>query len=735
MKNAIYLYAGYFRRLLTVILCLVSLSLYYSSDSRAGEFHNDLSLQGFTGLFNTPNAEVTDEGKFYALYSNQRESQFLIRDAREDNYLFSVGLFSFLELGGRLTDAPNITPGVDLTHLTANFKVKVPFIPKGYYLPDLAFGMQDVAGGSTVKLQTKYAVATEELWRFRFSVGYGTGPDRMKGAFGGAEIKAFDWLYLIGENDTRETNVGARLVTPVFFGIPVNLQVTAKTSLSYKPGNFEFGFGLQFPLGLDHNNNTPVPERKGHEEPSPAVFEPAHVPIPDQTARQSDNGAPKHSDVGMIEERNPGGEARAGLSKLLEKLVKEGFQNVRVGTKDNQLLVVEYENSRYMHNELDGVGVVAGIVVDTISTGYEKLCLIMKKQGIRILSISAPLKYFDLFLHDASMLDEFNDSLWITTDIQNDEDVEYIDGYSHPSWLRSSLILYPGLTTFVGTEVGVFDYLLSLKLDYYLNIWKGAVVNARWDIPFSWSKNFDDGGAFRDYRNSSRIERAMLFQAIKIAPDLMLNLGGGMVLHDAYGTLNEAMWTPGNGAHQFMLKQAYVSSKDSQHQIQRNEVYLGSYRFYFNPLDLYLTGTGGKFFDNDKGFNIELKRFFGDTAFSVYYTNSRTTAHENDQVGGVQVAFPLTPRQEMKPYPLQLKGYDEWSYAQEVKIVSPGSVNSVNTSVGVNPQPAYNLEHIFYNRDRLTEMYIRKHLLRLRDAYITYRNNAGLWSRLADFGQ
>ena len=44
----------------------------------------------------------------------------------------------------------------------------------------------------------------------------------------------------------------------------------------------------------------------------------------------------------------------------------------------------------------------------------------------------------------------------------------------------------------------------------------------------------------------------------------------------------------------------------------------------------------------------------------------------------------------------------------------------MNTSIGNDPQPAYNLERVFYNGDRLSEDYIRKHLLRLRDAYMTY---------------
>jgi hypothetical protein len=720
MKNTINSPAGPFRRILPVLFCLAALTLLNFSDSRAGEFHNALSLQGFTGLLNTPNAEVTDEGSFYALYSNQRESQFPPRNAREESYLFSVGLFSFAELGGRLTDA--VRPGrSNLTDLSANFKVRVPFIPKGYYLPDLAFGMQDIGGGAK-NLQTKYLVATEELWRFRLSLGYGFGPDRMKGVFGGAEIKAFDWLYLVGENDTKETNVGVRLVSPEFFRIPVKLQVTAKSSLDHRPGNLEFGFGLQFPLGFDHHSTRPAPQDQGTGEgPAPAGALPAQGPLRQEPAGEPAGGAPGRAAAGMPVERSRDTDSRARLAQVMERLAAAGFQNIRVGEKGSQMLVVEYENSRFMHNELDGLGVVGAIVADTVPSGYDTLSLVMKKKDIRVLALIAPLRDFNLFLHDADTLDDFRQMLRITTDIRDDEDVDYIGGGdSRPSWLRSSLVLSPGLKTFVGTEVGVFDYLLSLKLDYYLNLWKGAVVNARWDIPTAWSENFDDGKVFSSSRANSRLERAMLFQAIKLGPDVMVNLGGGMVLHDAYGTLNEAMWTPGNGSQRFSVKQAYISGNDSQDRKTRNEVYLGAYRFYLDSLDLYLIGTGGRFFDNDKGFSVELKRLFGDTAFSVFYKNSQVPAGEHVQVGGVQVTFPLTPRREMKPYPLQVRGSDEWSYAQEVKIVSPGKANTVATSIGVNPQPAFNLEHIFYNRDRLSEMYIRKHLLRLRDAYLTY---------------
>jgi hypothetical protein len=671
-----------------------------------GEFHNALSLQGFTGLLNTPNAEVTDEGKAYILFSNQKESQWRDRVSREESYIFSVGLFSFAEIGGRLTEAPGA-----VRDLSANAKVKLPFSSIRYFLPDIAFGMQDMGGGAK-NLQTKYVVATEELWRLRFSLGYGAGPDRMDGVFGGIEFKTFDWLYLIGEHDTKETNIGIRLVTPEMFGLPVNLQATAKTSLDYRSGNMEFGIGLQFPLGARYyKNRTHQAEEDGARPPQPETEREAASPLPAAGGEKS---------FGQDD-------SDGGLQRLREKLVAGGFLNVRVGADaEKALLVIEYENSRYNHNELDALGVVAGLAVDTVTTDFEIIQLIIRKKGIRLLQVSAALSDFRKFLHDTGKSAQLYGSLEITPEVVIDKAVRFIDGDANSSLLKSELVVYPGLKTYVGTEVGVFDYLLSVKPDYYLNLWKGAVVNARFDIPVSWSQNFNDGKVFRNSRESSQADRFMLFQAIKATPRVMLNLGAGMILHDTYGTVNELMWTPGDGNHRFLLKQVYTSSSDPQALYQSNRAYLGSYRYYFGPLDLHLEGTAGQFLDNDRGFSIELKRFFGDTAFSLFYKNSWTEAktnvdREHVQMGGVQISIPLTPRRDMKPSIVQVKGSNEWSYVQETKIVTPGNANNVNTSIGMDPQMGYNLERVYYNRDRLSEEYIRMHLPRLRDAYLTYR--------------
>jgi hypothetical protein len=685
-------------RFIFIILALAFPAL---ASAQPAAFHDSISLQGFTGLLNTPNAATTEEGKIYLSYSNQEEPQWRKRTPHQDNVMVSLGLFDLVELGARLVEAPKVA-----RDLSGSFKVRVPFIPKGGYLPQVAVGMQDIGGGSKY-LQTSYVVASEELWRLRLSVGYGTGPDRMKGVFGGVELKACDWLYLLAEHDTTEANVGIRLVTPSLFGYPVNLQATAKSSLDHEPGHPEFAVGLQFPLGVDHHYSAALPTAASTASTATTA---TTAPAPPKSTTAA---APT---ITTAEPFQQAMEATLQLQVLLNKLTRDGFENVRVGA-DGKTLVVEYENARYNHNELDAFGVVAGLAQLEAPPSFEYLRLVEKKKDVAILQLEMPLAELRAFLADAANEGSFDSSLKISRDVTGSQRTVFVPGDRNSSALKASLMLYPGLVTYVGTELSAFDYLLSLKPDLYLNLWKGAVIEARADIPVSWSSNFDDGKRLRGDRHDPRLDRLMIFQAIKPAPSLMAIVGGGMVLAESYGTANELVWTPGAGNHQVKVGQVYASGGDSK---ERDEEYLGSYRYFFSPLDLYLQGTGGKFLTRDKGFVGELRRYFGDTAVTLFYKNSTTEQGKNFQIGGIQFDLPLTPRRDMKPYLVQVRGADDWSYAQETSIAKEGRSNLVGAAVGVRLEPPYNLNRTFYNRDRLSDDYIRNHLLRLRDAYRRY---------------
>lgn len=674
-----------------LLALIIGFSLQLTPPCRAAEFSPAPSLQGFTGLLNTPSALVTPEGRLDALFTNQIEDKWRGSTPRQENYLFSIGLFPFMELGGRVTEAPRVA-----RDLSGNIKLSTaPLFADSPLLPVIAVGVQDIGGGSPF-LRTVYAVASETIGPLRLSIGYGKGPDRMEGLFGGGELRAFDWLHLIGEYDTKETNVGLRLLTPPLPWLPLGIHATAKTSLDHRPDHPEFAIGFRMPLGSDHHAVAPI------------MPEPTAPPTLPASATKPNAEEP-------VPARPP---ATNRLSSLRRQLVSDGFLNVRIGVKGAELLVIEYENSRFNHNELDGMGVVLG---RALASGQqtERLRLVLLKRGIRTLMLEAPTAKFAAFFADADARAALIADLRISPDITDDPALAWDNNAPDASnSLKAEAVLYPHLNTFVASDVGVFDYYLSLKTDGYLTLWPGAALNARFTSPLSWSENFDDGKEYRRFRNNRSFERLMLFQAAKVAPTLWLSASGGMILDRLYGTLNEAVWSPGDGSHRFRLKQMYAVNDETK---GVKEVYLASYRYRYAPLDLSLEASAGRFYDRDRGFTTELKRFFGDTSFAVYYKNSRNAADERVEVGGITFTFPITPRRDMPSYPLRVRGTDEWGYSQETEIVSPGNGrNWVGRSIGLNPQVAYNIERVFQNRDRLDAGYIRQHLPRLRDAWLTY---------------
>jgi len=713
--------------------CICSLVSGRVLASEPAPFHRALSLEGFTGVLNTPNAYVTEEGWLDALYTNQKESQWRNKVPFEDNYLFSIGFFNFIELGGRFFEAPHA--GRDLS---GNLKVTSAFLTRDHpLLPVLGIGVQDLGGGDT-HLKTKYIVASEDLWRLRLSAGYGNGPDRMKGAFAGGEFKAHEWVYLLGEYDTKETNVGARVILPQFWKVPIRFTATAKTSLSYKPGNFDVAVGLTLPLDFKMRRpepaaQGPLPAAADQKQGKPDGEQAAPNTAPGQGAPAGAASLPKgpaaqpgpQSGAPAAPSVKTGaapGTGTADLAGLRDSMVKEGFLNIRVGAQ-GRTLVVEYENTIFNHNELDALGLVSGLACRAAGDSFDNLRLVIKKRNIRLATVTAPLPDLRAFLEAGA--GDLREQIRFDFDTAEAADTVFLAPRENSGMLNTSLILAPGLTTFVGTEVGAFDYLLSVKPELTTALWSGAALHARWDLPVAWSSNLEDGKTYRSSRHPAQIERLMLFQALQPLPAVTLQLGAGMIVHGRYGMLNEALWSPGDGEHRFGVVQGM--DRDSTTKKDSN-VLLGTYRYYYSPLDLSLVASAGRFWAEDEGGSLELKRFWEDTAVSLYYKNTRGTDQKRWQAAGIQFSFPLTPRRDMKPLAkLQLRGSDEWGYAQETTLKnnnynnSRGSLNYLAPyPLAVVPQPATALSRTFFNRDRLSAAYIRQHLARLREAWLKY---------------
>ncbi len=712
-----------------VLLCLATrLHAQANQDS-------SLSLQGFSGVLNTPNAHVQREGTVDVLYTNQRENLPLSGiPAWEDNYFFSVGMFSFAEVGARLT---NIPPTGIYTKgdrdLSVNGKLSTaPLTSHFRFSPTLAVGVEDV-GGASHFFDTTYVVASADpLGWLRVSAGYGTGPDRMKGAFGGVELRAHDWVTLLGDYDTRDTNVGVRLSAPPLPYIRARLTGTLSRSIENSKGLVLTG-GFTMPLNFKESSRQRAASTSAHDtlwgaltakkvrpaapnsvSPPIATSGPVNPAIPPTVASIP---APEPSPQ-VNEASSQINEALlASMVSLQARLVKAGFVNVRVGLQ-GKTLVVEYENIRYNHSELDAIGVVAGVASQGAGNGAEELRMVVRRKGLALLQIEAPLLPLRNWLDGNESIQP--PALTVSQKVTPEDRIPFVIGDTNPGRLKPSLMVYPSLITLVGTDYGLFDYQLSIRPELQLPLWAGATGVARADIPVAWTPNLDNGQVYSSYRTPARLDRLMFFQAIPLAPGLVANLGAGKILDSDKGTLNELSWTLGGGMNRFKVTQSWGRDVGTT----RN-VLLGSYRYFLARHDLAFEGTGGRFYGQDTGFIVSMQRFFGDSSVTLYFKDAVTPTNSNRLLqAGLQLEFPLTPRRDMKARPIQIRGNEDWSYAQETGIASSNSQNEnyLAPSVAIVPEPTQSLATYYYDRERLNADYILSHTDRIREAWRFFRN-------------
>ena len=83
------------------------LILSLSSTAYASSFYNSTSFQGYTGVINTPNAEVLEDKKVEFSFSNQVDAE-RVRDKRDDyeadHYFINLGIMPNLEFSARLAN-------------------------------------------------------------------------------------------------------------------------------------------------------------------------------------------------------------------------------------------------------------------------------------------------------------------------------------------------------------------------------------------------------------------------------------------------------------------------------------------------------------------------------------------------------------------------------------------------------------------------------------------------------
>ena len=653
--------------------CFFSLSCTLLS---ASNFSNSSSFQGYTGIINIPTAEVIQDGKIELQISNQVDAA-RIRDTRDEykaqHYFINFGFLPNLEITGRLANIEHKVPPSNYDFLdrdlSASLKYQIPLYHE--YLPKIAVGIQDIQGND--RYNAKYIVATKQYAFFRGTVGYGFDSLRLDGLFAGAELKANDWFYLLSEYDSKEAHLGIKLGTPEEFFDFGEVSLLAKTNLNDENDKFSIALNLKINLGIKHHN------RQIYEQSTDKT-----IYLPDTIDKSSHTAN--------------------SIELLKEKLVNFGFENIDI-TDTQTKIYVAYENNIFDHNEIDALGAVLGYMIE-LDLPYQAFEIVIKKSNLKVKKVIGDLDKYKIFIKELSTrsMTEFKHSLRVNT---NFSDVNLKVKNANSSYFKTRVEIGAGLKSFVATEVSVFDYILSARPYIHWNLYKGLDFGILADLPLYRSKEFKDTGVFRNYDEGNKLESVMLHYSSIFGS--FINVLSPGIYDDEIGGFNNISYTLDN--HTFRLKLGYLKDKDTK---ETHNITLGTYGYYSPNYDAYIELTGGKYYNQDNGFDLQVKRYFGETLIKLFYQNT------TDEYVGIGVELPLTPRRAANTPYVQFKGQNDFLYQLRSVVRSDDGQNFVKPGGARNPNTEFEIEDKFLNRNRLTESYVKNHILRLRDVYFTY---------------
>ncbi len=685
-----------------ITLSLLTVASLYSS-----QFSINPSFQGYSGVINTPNAQVTKESHAVLHLNNQFDNHLKAynydkKDASQEDYILGFGLFSFMEVQGRLSEAPGYH-----RDLSVNTKLQLPFHHK--YLPDIAVGIQDL-GGAANHYDNQYIVLDKELYFLRASVGYGSSNNeyhnrvRMDGLFGALEVKAMDWLYLMAEDDSIEQHVGLRVEMPQSWLDSFNLRGTVVQNLT----SDEMSFALTLDIPLWHKSKIQK-DLYQEERSSQRVVD---------TQRQEESNSLSTTALLKTTTMKTTKNSIDAEDALEQKLVKFGFENVRVGAKDDTIYI-EAENSIFDQNDLDALGYIAGVVA-TSDLEYKNYTITLLKNSLNVITMSGVSRDFKKYIEEPSFSNEqtLKENLRVVRDFDSSSVVYGKKQNSSLFIPRVELSL--GLISAVGTEVGAFDYAASLRANSYMTLYDGVVASVLYEQPLSNSDDFDEGGDFyRRYETNmqSRVVNAMLHQTLHI-DNLINTLSVGKYQTDFIGVFNQTDYTTTSGEHALRYKGGYFL-EESDTAADPWFFSLASYRYAYAPLDTYLEVTYGTYWYGDIGGEVELKRFFGETSVAFNYKNSSANGI-NEQFAGIELSFPLTTRKLYRANYIQLKGKKDFTYKLRTTVNKDDGSNAINHNYARTPEHDFEITSHYLNRDRLTTSYIKQHLDRMRDAFVLY---------------
>lgn len=657
-------------------------------------FADTLSFQGSTGVLSTPTALLPDKGVLRVQENNFMDAQQAKRFERVQNHMFSIGVSKYLEIGGRLADrvraGEKFNPNGTINRaedLSGNIKLKLPSLNSR--LPDMAIGIHDFAGLAT-NFESQYVVASKKLKNTQFSLGYAFGDNSsFNGGFGNVQFDVNSRFSLLTEYDTENINVGA------------NINVTPNS-------RFPISFQASHSLGDQVRDDTTLG---------------LTVDIPLNGKKMVSNSVDKVTQRKKIH-RSLDGSIDQRIKMLLRDLGNLGFENIKVGFRSNGEYILQVENRVYRHSQMDAVGLVLGMAHEYIED-TKNLEIILVNNGVAELLVKTRVGELSRFLNSQRKTSsaEFRKQLIVKmlkgADHQSNDIVWQ---YQLPvsAYPRLDVSLGPSVVSAIGTEWGVYDYSLAMQTNLKVNTWKGGNLLFSADTLLDTSRNFEDGKPYAGNRHESGIKQIAFQQYVKPIENLSVlsSLGQTTIDKVDYDALQvQAAMLLGEGRHRLSTNLASFNNRiDSK---EDHLVALGGYQYALPEKDLSFDLTYGEYFDGEQGAKYRVTKHFGDTEITAFVKYIA----DDDVSGGLAVKLPLTPRRSYKNNTFLLSGDSAWSYNVSTTIADPANEgrNTLRPSYMREPLPANSLSKDYQDSNRLTPVYIKSHIDRLREAYFLLR--------------
>lgn len=670
--------------------------------------HPGVSTLGVTGGLVIPSAEVLPLGTLAFSYGNYQEPQLGTAFSTQQNLSFGLGLLQNVELFGRFANYNTPVPGSiilanGIRDLSANLKVRLP--TPWTTGPRIAIGVNDIAGGA-INFKAAYVVASEQFGPLGASLGYAKGSANLPtfdGAFGGLSLRMGDTgLSALAEHDGQQKHAGLRWVSPQLTWLS-QAQIAATVQRSFgavAPSGLEanasrFAITLQVPLQTPQEGSL----EKRDFKPAPADALPDIDAKPDPLAMQ-----PTPDDR---------------LDALRKALVAAGLEGVRVGLRSNMgsVLVVEYENHRYAHNEADALGLVFGLGAEMAPPGTKRVLAVTFKQGLRLYETSAGVAEYRTFLRDGPASHVRDSLVWDRQPSDRSEQTRWID--SAPSATsRVRIEVKPDLNYTLGTEVGAFDYALAANIKLMAPLWKGAQLYTGFMVPVDHSDNMDDGAVFSVLRQRGGLKTVALQQSFWLGERVLSQVAAGRFHYNTTGVQAETALFMPNSDDLLRLRGAGYNQNPGA--LAGQDLALAaSYRHMLTP-SMSLEAGVQRFSDGSRGPSIEWNRWFGDVGVQIYFRKG-----DDAKFAGLQMSFPLTPRKGMAPGPVFFTGTSQQvqgirtrltTAGQPANLVQPGAVRDIQLETS--------LDATQLNAGRLSRDYLVSQLYRMREAFFIFRNTS-----------